>query len=178
MTLHLCPMGPDDFVLLQPPPFTRPPPSVSQTPEGSHMGGIICPFFTQGCSLCLMCKPCSKPMTLLQTQPWSLVGWEWGLSSLIPRHAKEAWHQQDMDAAEMDSLEMLRNVFDSMATNGKITMDQLPFVLVGAEVQSSLHFNLASLISDWPIPPGCQQASYLFWLQCVGFFASGLIHFR
>jgi len=97
---------------------------------------------------------------------------------LIPRHAKEAWHQQDMDAAEMDSMEMLRNVFDSMATNGKITMDQLPFVLVGAEVQSSLHFNLASLISDWPIPTGCQQASDLFWLQCVFFFASGLIHFR
>jgi hypothetical protein len=46
-------------------------------------------------------------------------------------------HQQDMDAAEMDSMEMLRNVFDSMATNGKITMDQLPFVLVGAEVQAT-----------------------------------------
>eukprot|EP00667_Euglena_gracilis_P003962 EG_transcript_3973 len=33
--------------------------------------------------------------------------------------------------------ELLRQVFDSMATNGKITMDQLPFVLAGAEVSAS-----------------------------------------
>lgn len=45
-----------------------------------------------------------------------------------------------MEAADTDGLEVLRNVFDSMATEGKITMDQLPFVLVGAEVQASLLF--------------------------------------
>eukprot|EP00668_Euglena_longa_P027001 GGOE01033791.1.p1 GENE.GGOE01033791.1~~GGOE01033791.1.p1 ORF type:complete len:1150 (-),score=382.53 GGOE01033791.1:281-3730(-) len=38
---------------------------------------------------------------------------------------------------EQNGLELLRQVFDSMATNGKITMDQLPFVLAGAEVQAT-----------------------------------------
>jgi len=57
--------------------------------------------------------------------------------ALTANNMEQLLHQQDMDAAEMDSMEMLRNVFDSMATNGKITMDQLPFVLVGAEVQAT-----------------------------------------
>eukprot|EP00668_Euglena_longa_P011029 GGOE01013380.1.p1 GENE.GGOE01013380.1~~GGOE01013380.1.p1 ORF type:complete len:1161 (-),score=397.40 GGOE01013380.1:1066-4548(-) len=38
---------------------------------------------------------------------------------------------------EQNGLELLRQVFDSMAVNGKITMDQLPFVLAGAEVQAT-----------------------------------------
>eukprot|EP00668_Euglena_longa_P026575 GGOE01033266.1.p1 GENE.GGOE01033266.1~~GGOE01033266.1.p1 ORF type:complete len:1185 (+),score=424.15 GGOE01033266.1:254-3556(+) len=33
--------------------------------------------------------------------------------------------------------EMLHNVFDSMAVNGRVTMDQLAFVLVGAEVHAT-----------------------------------------
>eukprot|EP00667_Euglena_gracilis_P031167 EG_transcript_44604 len=32
---------------------------------------------------------------------------------------------------------LLQQVFDSMAVNGKITMDQLPFVLAGAEVSAT-----------------------------------------
>eukprot|EP00668_Euglena_longa_P008511 GGOE01010260.1.p1 GENE.GGOE01010260.1~~GGOE01010260.1.p1 ORF type:complete len:1208 (-),score=403.92 GGOE01010260.1:1029-4382(-) len=36
-----------------------------------------------------------------------------------------------------DGMEMLRSVFESMAVNSRITMDQLPFVLVGAEVQAT-----------------------------------------
>eukprot|EP00668_Euglena_longa_P011037 GGOE01013389.1.p1 GENE.GGOE01013389.1~~GGOE01013389.1.p1 ORF type:complete len:789 (-),score=230.77 GGOE01013389.1:2290-4635(-) len=51
---------------------------------------------------------------------------------------------QDMDVLqnqeppnlELDGLELLRRVFDTMAVNGKITMDQLPFVLAGAELQA------------------------------------------
>eukprot|EP00667_Euglena_gracilis_P030486 EG_transcript_42269 len=38
---------------------------------------------------------------------------------------------------EYSGLELLRRVFDSMAINDKITMDQLPFVLAGAEVQAT-----------------------------------------
>eukprot|EP00667_Euglena_gracilis_P019846 EG_transcript_21337 len=38
---------------------------------------------------------------------------------------------------EYDGVELLRQVFDSMAKNGKIMMDQLPFLLAGAEVQAT-----------------------------------------
>eukprot|EP00667_Euglena_gracilis_P000719 EG_transcript_719 len=38
---------------------------------------------------------------------------------------------------EYSGLELLRRVFDSMATEGRIMMDQLPFVLAGAEVSAS-----------------------------------------
>eukprot|EP00667_Euglena_gracilis_P021062 EG_transcript_22937 len=40
-------------------------------------------------------------------------------------------------AQEENGLELLQQVFDSMAINGKITMDQLPFVLAGAEVSAT-----------------------------------------
>eukprot|EP00667_Euglena_gracilis_P011293 EG_transcript_11533 len=45
--------------------------------------------------------------------------------------------EMEREALERDGLEMLRKVFDSMAVNGKVTMDQLPFVLVGAEVHAT-----------------------------------------
>eukprot|EP00667_Euglena_gracilis_P001506 EG_transcript_1506 len=46
-------------------------------------------------------------------------------------------HEEVYEAEQRDGMEMLRSVFDSMAVNGKVTMDQLPFVLVGAEVQAT-----------------------------------------
>eukprot|EP00668_Euglena_longa_P011075 GGOE01013432.1.p1 GENE.GGOE01013432.1~~GGOE01013432.1.p1 ORF type:complete len:1134 (+),score=292.86 GGOE01013432.1:137-3403(+) len=40
-------------------------------------------------------------------------------------------------ALNQENAELLVNVFETIAQNGKITLDQLPFVLVGAEVQAS-----------------------------------------
>eukprot|EP00667_Euglena_gracilis_P023114 EG_transcript_25993 len=40
-------------------------------------------------------------------------------------------------APELAGAELLRSVFDTMAVNGRITMDQLPFVLAGAEVDAA-----------------------------------------
>eukprot|EP00668_Euglena_longa_P037825 GGOE01048731.1.p1 GENE.GGOE01048731.1~~GGOE01048731.1.p1 ORF type:complete len:1179 (-),score=398.21 GGOE01048731.1:1036-4452(-) len=54
---------------------------------------------------------------------------------LLPSQSSEIL--QDAQRQELTGLELLRQVFDSMAVNGKITMDQLPFVLAGAEVQAT-----------------------------------------
>eukprot|EP00668_Euglena_longa_P026573 GGOE01033264.1.p1 GENE.GGOE01033264.1~~GGOE01033264.1.p1 ORF type:complete len:1187 (-),score=429.21 GGOE01033264.1:1088-4567(-) len=48
-----------------------------------------------------------------------------------------AEEEEEFTAVEDGGVEMLRRVFDSMATNGRVTMDQLPFVLVGAEVHAT-----------------------------------------
>lgn len=53
--------------------------------------------------------------------------------------------------AVMLLLEILRQVFDSMAVNGKITMDQLPFVLVGAEVEATAK-EIDEAIQSWHCP--------------------------
>eukprot|EP00668_Euglena_longa_P042272 GGOE01055831.1.p1 GENE.GGOE01055831.1~~GGOE01055831.1.p1 ORF type:complete len:1146 (+),score=403.95 GGOE01055831.1:24-3461(+) len=56
---------------------------------------------------------------------------------LVPAQSAELLQSNDARPQELVGLELLRQVFDSMAVNGKITMDQLPFVLAGAEVQAA-----------------------------------------
>eukprot|EP00667_Euglena_gracilis_P002319 EG_transcript_2319 len=57
------------------------------------------------------------------------------LSALTAENV-EMLQGEEVDPGQ-DGAEMLRSVFDSMAVRGRITMDQLPFVLVGAEVQAT-----------------------------------------
>eukprot|EP00667_Euglena_gracilis_P001905 EG_transcript_1905 len=49
----------------------------------------------------------------------------------------ELLQSNEAQAQELTGLELLHQVFDAMALNGRITMDQLPFVLAGAEVQAT-----------------------------------------
>eukprot|EP00667_Euglena_gracilis_P003358 EG_transcript_3372 len=63
------------------------------------------------------------------------------LESVTPMHPLGSpspdYLPKDDPPPELSGLELLRQVFDSMATNGKIMMDQLPFVLAGAEIQAT-----------------------------------------
>eukprot|EP00667_Euglena_gracilis_P001676 EG_transcript_1677 len=67
------------------------------------------------------------------------------LSAEAPTETPQA-HEQDLTGEKL-----LRQVFDSMAGNGRITTDQLPFVLAGAEVQATaeqVHHAIEEFVPD------------------------------
>eukprot|EP00667_Euglena_gracilis_P002180 EG_transcript_2181 len=60
-------------------------------------------------------------------------------------------HDAPSQSPELAGAELLRSVFDTMAVNGKITMDQLPFVLAGAELQATpeqVHESIEHFVPD------------------------------
>eukprot|EP00667_Euglena_gracilis_P026804 EG_transcript_32617 len=60
-----------------------------------------------------------------------------GASLSLERQNMDLLQHTEPPLMEYDGVELLRQVFDSMAKNGKIMMDQLPFLLAGAEVQAT-----------------------------------------